>query len=174
MSDIRQEKESKALGGLLDQLKSEKGVTKAIFAKRHKIPGGASMISQHLSGHRPISLDQAIAYVSGLNKEGITCTIRDISQRLHDGVERARYLEADHIKAYGAAEGYGEGKVIAVDPKTHQTVYRWPFSMVTAEDVERLSTDNRHTIEVLIKQLLEKISAKHRPPEKKPRAAKSA
>lgn len=174
MSDTQQEKESKALGGLLDQLKSEKGVTKAVFAKRHKIPGGASMISQHLSGHRPISLDQAIAYVSGLNKEGVACTIRDISPRLHEGVERATYLEADHIKPYGVAEGYGEANVVAVDPKTHQAMRRWPFTMVTAEDVERLSTDNRHTIEVLIKQLLEKIPTKHRAPEKKPRAAKSA
>lgn len=174
MSDTQQEKESKALGGLLDLLKSEKGVTKAVFAKRHKIPGGASMISQHLSGHRPISLDQAIAYASGLNKEGIACSIRDISQRLHEGLDRARYLEADTITAYGAAEGYGEGKVIAVDPKTHQKMHRWPFTMVTAEDVESLSADNRHTIEVLIKQLLENIPTKHRAPEKKPRAAKSA
>lgn len=39
---------------------------KAQFVKDAKIPGGASMLSQHLSGHRPISLSAATAYALGL------------------------------------------------------------------------------------------------------------
>lgn len=44
------------------------------FAKREGIPGGASMVSQHLSGHRPISLEAAIAYARGFQ-----CRVEDIS-----------------------------------------------------------------------------------------------
>ncbi|MDR2297854.1 MAG: helix-turn-helix transcriptional regulator [Comamonas sp.] len=39
---------------------------KAQFAKDYGIPGGASMLSQHQSGHRPISLEAAKAYAKGL------------------------------------------------------------------------------------------------------------
>lgn len=36
------------------------------FAKEFDVPGGGSMISQHVSGHRPISLKAAAAYARGL------------------------------------------------------------------------------------------------------------
>lgn len=52
-------------------------MTKAEFARTYKIPGGASMVSQHLSGNRPISMDAAIAYARGFG-----CSIADISPRL--------------------------------------------------------------------------------------------
>lgn len=39
---------------------------KAQFAKENHVPGGASMLSQHISGHRPISLNAAVAYARGL------------------------------------------------------------------------------------------------------------
>lgn len=39
---------------------------KAQFAKENHVPGGPSMLSQHLSGHRPISLGAASAYARGL------------------------------------------------------------------------------------------------------------
>lgn len=35
---------------------------KSAWAKEHRISGGGSMISQHLSGHRPISFEQAVVY----------------------------------------------------------------------------------------------------------------
>ena len=38
---------------------------KAAFAREHKVPGGASMLSQNCSGNRPISLEAAIAYAKG-------------------------------------------------------------------------------------------------------------
>lgn len=43
------------------------GVNKAQFAKDNNVPGGASLMSQHQSGHRPIGLDAALAYARGLN-----------------------------------------------------------------------------------------------------------
>jgi phage repressor protein C with HTH and peptisase S24 domain len=51
--------------------------SKAKFAKEAKIPGGASMLSQHLSGHRPISLAAATAYALGLGVR-----VEDFSPRL--------------------------------------------------------------------------------------------
>lgn len=39
---------------------------KAEFARQHKVPGGPSMLSQHLSGNRPISGMAAVAYARGL------------------------------------------------------------------------------------------------------------
>jgi SOS-response transcriptional repressor LexA len=53
------------------------GINKKDFAERHKIPGGPSMLSQHLSGHRPINLAAAIAYAKGF---GVPLT--EISPRL--------------------------------------------------------------------------------------------
>lgn len=34
----------------------------AKFAREHSVPGGASMLSQHMSGNRPISMEAAVAY----------------------------------------------------------------------------------------------------------------
>ncbi len=47
---------------------------RAKFARDHKIKGGDSMISQHVSGHRPISLEAAIAYARAFR-----CPIADVS-----------------------------------------------------------------------------------------------
>lgn len=40
---------------------------KAYFAYRYGVPGGPSMVSQHLSGNRPISGEAAVAYARGFN-----------------------------------------------------------------------------------------------------------
>ncbi|GKS91192.1 S24 family peptidase [Acidovorax sp. SUPP2539] len=51
-------------GALLASLLKDRN--KAQFARDNKVPGGASMLSQHLSGHRPIGLKAAAAYAQGL------------------------------------------------------------------------------------------------------------
>jgi len=38
----------------------------AALAREHKFPGGASMLSQHMSGNRPISLRSGVAYAKAL------------------------------------------------------------------------------------------------------------
>lgn len=58
--------------------------SKAQFAKDAKIPGGASMLSQHLSGHRPISLSAATAYALGLGVR-----VEDFSPRLAKAIADA-------------------------------------------------------------------------------------
>lgn len=66
---------AKNLDARFEALKASTGMTKAQFAKEFKVPGGASMISQNVSGARPISLAQARAYARGFN-----CSLADISQ----------------------------------------------------------------------------------------------
>jgi len=60
-----------------DALKAEKGMKKAEFARVFKVPGGASMVSQNISGHRPISLDAMVAYAKGFG-----CGLAEISPDL--------------------------------------------------------------------------------------------
>ncbi|EKD96591.1 MAG: hypothetical protein ACD_23C01388G0001, partial [uncultured bacterium] len=57
---------------------------KTQFAKDAKIPGGPSMLSQHLSGHRPISLSAATAYALGLGVK-----VEDFSPRLAKSIADA-------------------------------------------------------------------------------------
>ena len=60
------------------------GRNKAEFARENAFPGGASMISQHISGHRPLSLEAAIAYASGLG-----VTLDDVSPGAADRIRAA-------------------------------------------------------------------------------------
>lgn len=76
------------------------GVAKADFARTHKVPGGASMLSQHLSGHRPLNLAAATAYASGFG-----VPLDEISPRLALEVDAARATAdtADHNVASAPA-----------------------------------------------------------------------
>ena len=78
MQDMTQaQREGANLAAKFKKLKEEAGITKAEFARRYKVPGGASMISQHISGHRPIGLEHASAYMQGFG-----CSIEEISPSL--------------------------------------------------------------------------------------------
>lgn len=63
------------------------GVKQAQFARDFNVPGGASMLSQHIKGRRPINLDAAKAYARGFN-----CALSDISPRLAAEVGEAALL----------------------------------------------------------------------------------
>lgn len=62
---------------------------RADFARRYNVPGGGSVIYQHIKGLRPISFEAAVAYARGFG-----CQLREISPRLANQVEQARTLEA--------------------------------------------------------------------------------
>jgi len=72
MKEWTTEQEAANLRHLLAGVKN-----KGEFARRWNVPGGASMLSQHQSGHRPIGLDAAIAYAKGLG-----VSLEEISPRL--------------------------------------------------------------------------------------------
>lgn len=54
-----------------------RGINQSEFAKNFKVPGGPSMISQHIKGLSPISLEAALAY-----SKGFGCPLEEISPRL--------------------------------------------------------------------------------------------
>lgn len=58
--------------------------SKAEFARKYGLPGGASMLSQHLSGHRPLNLAAATAYATGFG-----VPLAEISPRLAKEVAAA-------------------------------------------------------------------------------------
>lgn len=67
------------------------GRVRAEFARDHDIRGGPSMIAQHVSGNRPISLEAAIAYCKGLGT-----TLDKLSPRLAALVRSAgHHLDAN-------------------------------------------------------------------------------
>jgi len=67
---------------------------KGEFARRWNVPGGASMLSQHQSGHRPIGLDAAIAYAKGLG-----VSLEEISPRLAKKVTSVAIPDNDQESA---------------------------------------------------------------------------
>lgn len=77
MNEWTQDEEAANLKRLLANVDN-----KAKFAKEHGIPGGASMLSQQQSGHRPIGLEAGLAYAKGLG-----VTLAEISPRLAKMVE---------------------------------------------------------------------------------------
>ena len=62
--------------GAFDELKKQGG-GQASFARDYGINGGASMVSQHIKGRRPMGLKAATAYAKGFN-----CSLAAISPRL--------------------------------------------------------------------------------------------
>ena len=65
------------------------GVNQAKFARDFKVPGGASMVSQHIKGRRPITLEAATAYMNGFG-----CDLADISPRLAEQIRKAANTQA--------------------------------------------------------------------------------
>lgn len=166
--------ESEALRDLMDRLKAEKGVSQADFAKRHKIPGGASMISQHLSANRPINLEQAISYAKGFQLEGLQCAVSTISPRLHDEIERAVALEQQAGKAaFRVAEDGPAAYILPLSRRELSSIDEplKPFKAVTRRALESLSKDRLETVESLILQLVNSTPTKHKTPAKKSASA---
>jgi phage repressor protein C with HTH and peptisase S24 domain len=62
---------------------------KAEFARNYKFPGGASMISQNISGNRPISMEAAIIYATALQ-----VPLNKISPRLAEIFEEVSFINA--------------------------------------------------------------------------------
>lgn len=79
---IAMEEEAKALHKRFNDLKATTGMGQAEFARVHKVPGGASMVSQHIKGRRPMNLDAAAAYA-----EGFKVPLHEISARIAKNVE---------------------------------------------------------------------------------------
>lgn len=71
-----QDEEAQRLRARFAKLKAD-GMSQAEFARVHGVPGGASMINQHVMGRRPISLEAGTAYARGFG-----VPLEEISPRL--------------------------------------------------------------------------------------------
>lgn len=68
------------------------GINKKAFAEKWEIPGGPSILSQHISGHRPISMEAAIAYSKGLD-----LPLNKISPRLAELFESVNFVQGEDV-----------------------------------------------------------------------------
>jgi hypothetical protein len=135
------------LAALFGRLKARQGPSKAKFASKHKVPGGPSMLSQHLSGHRPISQDAAIAYARGFTAEGLGCTIADISPQLAADLARANM-----VGTHKAAEPEPKYMPTVIDKRGHRII--WPFEAFTPQIADKLTADKIRDIEQVILLML--------------------
>lgn len=69
--------EGEALGKRFADLKRDKGIGRAKFARDNSIKGGDAMVYQHITGIRPMSLEAGLAYARGFG-----VPLEEISQRL--------------------------------------------------------------------------------------------
>lgn len=78
-----------------DDLKKSKGISRAAFARENGLKGGDSLIYQHITGHRPMSIDAAIIYAKAFG-----CELSEISPRLAIEVnEMALAVKGDDVKS---------------------------------------------------------------------------
>lgn len=83
-----QEEEARRLQLRFDRLKASDGIGQAKFARTYNLPGGASMITQHLKQTRPINLKAAKAYAQGFG-----CSIEEISPRIAQEISLSEVVE---------------------------------------------------------------------------------
>lgn len=91
-----------------DELKLRDGIGKAEFARQHGLKGGDSMISQHISGNRPIGIVAAMRYAKAFG-----CTAAEINPNIDDDIKqqslkaapisREEWDEADRIRSLGGS-----------------------------------------------------------------------
>lgn len=81
------EDEGTALKARFDALKKDKKISRAEFARRYNVPGGDTMIYQHISGLKPISMEAGLAYAKGFG-----CSLAEISARLDKEASRLTML----------------------------------------------------------------------------------
>lgn len=129
------EQESAALRTLMGER------NKVEFARAHAFPGGASMISQHMHGRRPINLEHGLVY-----SEGLGVTLDRISPRLVQLVRRALLTLPDESGA-GAA-------VLLQERPAPSYLTPWPFKAVSAHEWQRLTSEQAALVEAMVRQMV--------------------
>lgn len=93
------------------------GVNQAKFARDHDVPGGASMVSQHIKGRRPINLESATAYAKGFGVD-----LADISPRLALEVRVATSVAHKPIGGHSGLTSMLSDRLATADPTTIKLV----------------------------------------------------
>ena len=79
-----QKEEAQNLRLRFEDLKASKKMGQAEFARVNEVPGGPSLLSQHIKNRRPINLEAAMAYARGFE-----CSIAEISPRIAKEIDDA-------------------------------------------------------------------------------------
>lgn len=127
--------EARALRELMD------GREKKAFARQHKLPGGESMLSQHMHERRPVNMEAAVIYA-----EAFGVTLNRISPTWAALARRASLLLQPVTT---------EGQTLTVqvhEPAPLAYAAPWPFDQVTPEDWRALTPDQRSLIEGTVQQ----------------------
>jgi hypothetical protein len=141
--DNNKETDGDRLRRKFSTMKSNTGMMKAEFARTFKIPGGASMISQHISGHRPISLEAAAAYATGFN-----CSIAEISPSL-------AALIFQHAGSHPGSASQHPAALIAVHESSSSTSFEDALRIV-AVTLSQADQSDRNAAKAYLTELCEK------------------
>lgn len=138
VAKMRQDAESDSLKRLFSSV-----TNRAAFARQHKLRSDPSLIGQHMSGHRPISLEAGIEYAKAFG-----VSLEEISQRLAALVRQAT-------------------AVMSAPPDGPSAP--WPFDSIEADRWDRLSERQKGMVESAALKEIERIEAalnkQARPPE---------
>ncbi len=122
-------------GQRLAQLLARHGITnKSEFARQHRLKGGPSMLSQHISGNRPISLDAAVVYCTALR-----VSLEEVSPSMAEQVRIAARLLRPGV---GVHEPETPGPVAAFPLRS-----AWPHRAITEREWHQLTPDERLEVE---------------------------
>jgi hypothetical protein len=114
---------------------------KRAFAQQHKLPGGESMLSQHMHGRRPVSMEAAVIYAEalGVTLERISPTWAALARRA------AAVLQPQHST--------GEANTLSVrQPPPPSYNPPWPFKRVSPDEWRSLSHDQQQLVEGTVRQ----------------------
>lgn len=133
--------EAEALEQLLD------GRNHADFARQHKVPGGASMVSQHIKQRRPVNLEAALVYA-----EALRVPLARISPRWAEFGRRVAAALQESTDGSGAAGG----SVIRLGERAPAAFGTgWPFRQVSASQWAKLTPTQQALIESTALQFLQ-------------------
>lgn len=127
--------EARALRELMD------GREKKAFARQHKLPGGESMLSQHMHERRPVNMEAAVIYA-----EAFGVTLDRISPTWAALARRASLLLQPVTM---------DGHSLTVQVQEPAPVVYgipWPFDQLTPDEWRDLTPDQRSLIEGTAKQ----------------------
>lgn len=131
---------------------------KAKWAREHDLKGGASMLSQHLSGNRPLSLEAAVTYAAGFG-----VPLATVSKRLAEIQSRASSLPAESDSEASSSRSSHKASQVSISPRSASLALR----------IDALSKDRRERVYALIDLTLRNFEAEESSPNTKARSRKA-
>lgn len=113
------------------------GVKQAQFARDHNLPGGASMLSQHIHNRRPLNLEHALVYAKGFG-----VSLDEISPRLASETREASGSIASPNAVIRASEPPPRWKV-SPGPSLEASLLVLGAALQGATDVARMELRQR-------------------------------